>query len=1727
MDCAYFGRVKRLPLASAFVALAIVLGFEWASADTQGPDRPIRLRNALIQTSEKGSTVAGPADRPLDGLFLVQFSGPFQAEWREPLRQAGVELLRYVPEDAFVVRAQATLPAALSALPFVHWVGAYQPEYKIFAGLREIVAKAGAGGSVPVKLLLSPVATAGERAILRRQLAPISSEARWPFGFTLEGTLPLRLLGQVAGSPAVLWIEPAPKFQLLDEVSTKIVAGDDFEVGTRAVTHQLGFDGEGVAVAVADSGLDTGEAATMHLDLAGRVDAFLYYGALTDASDEHSHGTHVAGIVAGDAAVGETDEFGYLYGLGVAPGAHLVAQRIFDGAGNYEPPAASPDLSSAATLTRDALLAGAIIGSNSWGDDVQGRYDISAQEFDALVRDADPRQAFDQPYILEFSAGNAGPGPQTMDSPAVGKNVLATGASQNDRFDFFIYAEGQDAMADFSSRGPCEDGRIKPDIVAPGTWIASLQSAAAGDENAWSPISGNYLYQGGTSQAGPHASGAAAVFVQFYRETVTNATPSPALVKAALIDAAVDMDDESGTGPTPNMDEGWGRVDLTELVGTPRRVEYLDQTVLLRTGEIHERRLIVFSANEPLRITLAYTDVPGLPAALPALVNDLNLEVIAPDGSVYRGNQFEAGESVAGAASSDRLNNVEAVRLATPAPGEYTVRVLARNVPVDARTDTSSLDQDFALVISGDLPLPGVGTLVMDRRAYRAPDTIRLKLIDFDLAGAPAASVRIRSSTETNAELLTLVAVGSAGVFTGSVAVVSGLASGDGLLQVAHGDTIAALYEDASPGVTRQVTARVDFVPPVISAVSVTNQFARMVVKWTTDEPAASAVRFGTNTPPDLTITNAVRVTSHAVALDGLSDGVTYRFSVTSTDEAGNTSTDDNGGTYYAFVAVPAAPVLLVDAYVHGFDDDSIDIPVTEYTAALDATGVGYEIWNVQERGSPPAADLQPYRVVIWRINDSFYDQTTLTTAQQTAIRTYLDGGGGFLMASMEILSRLGDVPFRRDVLKVMEFVTNPSPFETCESCDEDHGVATLIGEEGDPVGNGLVLDLDYSLYPEFEIIGLGPDLADTFKPATNAVAVAIDLASERACGVRFPRTGEDSPGRVVFFSFPLDAVPMEGAVPNNRVHLLRQSLNVLAPGLAGFGTVALDRPAYTIPGLMLAEVADDDLAGSGGVTVTFASDSVPGGVVEVLPETARRGLFRGFVKLIAVGQPTGPGLLPAKHGDQLWVEYFDDSSKALARTAATVDTQIPVISSVASDPFYEEATITWTTSELCDALVQFGEGSPTFPINRTAYQSDYLFSHQVTLQGLRPDTVYRYQVVSRDEAGNVVVDDNQKQFYALRTLKPIRPPWLDRFESGNTGWTTFDGEDSQSTWRMGPPDNGAETQAHSPANAWGSNLDGAPIDYTETFLISPALELSGGNRATLKFWHSYDFTERSAFDLFEIGTVMIVTNTLSAPVPLAEYGEISNGWEPVELDLTPHLGRVVFLVWSYQLLSFDFEEVFARPGWLIDDVEVTVSGLASGTVLVTNNLAQARFSLSGPISRTGGGWQTTFTDAPPGDYVVRWDSVPFYVEPTPQTNTLTAHTALAFGGLYTFPDGNANGMSDLWEQHWFGAVDPARSALTDTDGDGAADAAEFAAGTDPTRSKDRLKLGAVEREADGLLRLNWPGVAGHRYRVLGSTDLAGWTAVSSWLEGEGFDLYYSVSPSAGLLRYFQVEVRP
>ena len=189
--------------------------------------------------------------------------------------------------------------------------------------------------SVNVSILLSASATPAEIAAVRSLLVSVQSESHLRQGTFLRGDLPPKRLDALSQSSVVLWVENAPKHKLVDEAASKLVGGDDGRVATPTVTEQWGFNGTNVTVCVADTGLDSGNTNTMHPDLRGRVTGFQYFPPLTDGSDGYGHGTHCAGIVAGNAATGETDpDSGQFYGLGVASGANLFIERIFDSDAN-------------------------------------------------------------------------------------------------------------------------------------------------------------------------------------------------------------------------------------------------------------------------------------------------------------------------------------------------------------------------------------------------------------------------------------------------------------------------------------------------------------------------------------------------------------------------------------------------------------------------------------------------------------------------------------------------------------------------------------------------------------------------------------------------------------------------------------------------------------------------------------------------------------------------------------------------------------------------------------------------------------------------------------------------------------------------------------------------------------------------------------------------------------------------------------------------------------------------------------------------------------------------------------------------------------------------------------------------------------------------------------------------------------------------------------------------
>jgi hypothetical protein len=254
-------------------------------------------------------------------------------------------------------------------------------------------------------------------------------------------------------------------------------------------------------------------------------------------------------------------------------------------------------------------------------------------------------------------------------------------------------------MASFSSCGPTSDGRIKPEVTVPGS---SIQSA----DNDLSVATNNCgrKSSSGTSMATPGAAGLTALVRQYFTEgwypggapdPGDALTPSAALLRATLVNSAQSM---TGTTAIPAACQGWGRALLENALffpGQARKLWVDDAAAAFPTGSAAEDRTYTFTvgAGQPFKATLAWTDFPSTPAASVHLVNDLDLLVTAPGGTLYRGNVFSGGQSATGGAA-DRRNNLEQVLRTAPAAGVYTVTVRSFTVP--------SGPQPFALVVTGD-----------------------------------------------------------------------------------------------------------------------------------------------------------------------------------------------------------------------------------------------------------------------------------------------------------------------------------------------------------------------------------------------------------------------------------------------------------------------------------------------------------------------------------------------------------------------------------------------------------------------------------------------------------------------------------------------------------------------------------------------------------------------------------------------------------------------------------------------------------------------------------------------------------------------------------------------------------------------------------------------------------------------------------------------------------------
>jgi subtilisin family serine protease len=668
-------------------------------------------REALLRTPGTGrvrrfETPAPRPDRPT--YFLLQLSGPLLDTWRSRISAAGAELLEYVPQNAYVARLEPSRTGALQALPFVQGIRLYEADD---TGPGAVAAARSPTPGVGARMLtfdvrLHRAEEMGEvRSWLDERRVPLAgTSGRKLRIYALEGSA---VVDELAALPQVATVEPYSPPKLHNDVARGLLGIDASGAGPGG---SIELTGDGEIVAVADTGLDE-----RHPDFANRIVGVVALGRPNDASDPHGHGTHVAGSVLGDGSASNGAV------KGAAPGARLFFQSLLDANGGLGGlPLSLED------LFEEAYQAGARIHNDSWGAATQSRYTMDASEVDDFV-------ARRRDMLVVVSAGNEGTSAAcvhaqrgfvdwlSIGSPASCKNALVVGASRSSRtaggYSQFTYGSawpqdfpdppigqqpvsGDDqAMAAFSSRGPCDDRRIKPDLVAPGTDIASAKSSRAPLRNFWGPYPNNpcYAFMGGTSMSAPLVSGCAALVRQYYVQQRSHG-PSAALLKATLINGTRWLSGPDSTADHPthaNFHQGFGRVYLPTTVPTRHdpdfRLEFLDtwQTPARQFGQTGQRFRFQVDVDDgdALRICLAWTDPPGR-----GTQNSLGLFV--EDAATHR--KWLGNENLLGALTKpDPDNNVQAVRIPNAPRGTYNVMIAANNL--------LHAGQDFALVVGGRL----------------------------------------------------------------------------------------------------------------------------------------------------------------------------------------------------------------------------------------------------------------------------------------------------------------------------------------------------------------------------------------------------------------------------------------------------------------------------------------------------------------------------------------------------------------------------------------------------------------------------------------------------------------------------------------------------------------------------------------------------------------------------------------------------------------------------------------------------------------------------------------------------------------------------------------------------------------------------------------------------------------------------------------------------------------
>jgi subtilisin-like proprotein convertase family protein len=485
------GHLASTNALKAAAAAAKTNRFAWRLHNTdktigelQHDTHAILLENAFIDTSAK-FTLKIPKNLQSQGdpgAYIVQARWAISPEFKSMLAAEGATVVSYIPNNAYLVRASEAVADNLAANTLVQAVIAYEPYYKVQAPLLAMADKS-LPQSQQLNLALFPDNAQATIEQIKQLGGLIVSEENSPAGYPIVRVQPPADWTAVAGLPGVHIVEPYLRRHLANDLARPMLG-----ISTNSVTinNYFNLTGKNVMVEVNDSGVDTN-----HPDFNTGGER-VFYNNPAEGIDTEGHGTHVAGIIAGDGTESATvtnASGSVMPGVagqfrGKAPAATMFAMNFQD---------------DDQTLQQTAATNGALISNNSWDFTGDFGYDLAAASYDAATRDSLPFVTGSQPVLFVFSSGNEGSGgvPDTIDSPATAKDVMTVGAIQELRAitNQVTNADGtistpwlgetidSNNVPGFSSIGNVgvgtegTFGRYKPDVIAPGTFVVSCRSS--------------------------------------------------------------------------------------------------------------------------------------------------------------------------------------------------------------------------------------------------------------------------------------------------------------------------------------------------------------------------------------------------------------------------------------------------------------------------------------------------------------------------------------------------------------------------------------------------------------------------------------------------------------------------------------------------------------------------------------------------------------------------------------------------------------------------------------------------------------------------------------------------------------------------------------------------------------------------------------------------------------------------------------------------------------------------------------------------------------------------------------------------------------------------------------------------------------------------------------------------------------------------------------------------